>query len=86
MTDDTTPPSEDDKKLSVTASDLNRVIPKLATKVLLGKAGTNTLLTFVMDMGNGSAQVIETIVIDNNLHKGLIKLLQENIDQEGVKK
>lgn len=73
------------KQLTVTATDLNRVVPKLATKVLLGKAGSNTILTFVVEMGGGNAQVIETFVIDTNLHKGLIKMLQDNLDK-GVEK
>jgi hypothetical protein len=86
MAEETTSTSDDKKKLAVTATDLNRVVPKLATKVLLGRAGPNTVLTFIVEMGGGNAQVIETFVIDTSLHQGLIKVLQDNLDKREEKK
>jgi len=77
--------NDDQKRLTVMASDLNRAIPKLASRVLLGKSGDNTLLTFVMDLGNDQAQVIETMALDKTLVKGLIKLLEDDASHSEAK-
>lgn len=74
--------SDELQSLQVGAADLNRVVPKLANRVLIGKSGTNTLLTFVVDLGNNQAQVIETIAVDPVLHKGLLKLLEDEQNKE----
>ena len=79
--------TEDNKKMvSVTASDLNRVMPKLASKVLLSKIGGNTVLTFTVDLGDDKSQVIETIALDPTLHEGLIQILQDDLKEKEGKK
>lgn len=75
------------KQMSLTASNSDKIIPKLASKVLLGSVGTNTLLTFVMDTGAQAGQLIETIAIDKALHEQLIKLLERELKaQKELKK
>jgi hypothetical protein len=77
---------DNEKKIAVSATDLNKVIPKLATKVLLGKVGTNTVLTFVVDLGDGTLQVIESIAVDSSLHGNLIQLLKNDLKKQEDKK
>jgi hypothetical protein len=44
---------EDTKKLKLIAGDRDKVIPKLCTKILLGRDTSTTMLTFALETGDG---------------------------------
>lgn len=69
------------KSMEMGASSAEKVIPKLCTQVLSTKIGNNTVLTFLANIDENKAHIIERVVIDDALRKSLIDVLQGGNDK-----
>lgn len=59
------------------AANPSRVIPKLATKVAIGKANGNIILSFIFDIPGEQPQLIERVILDEQLASKLGGLIND---------
>lgn len=71
----------DKKKLGLIA-DPSKVLPKLCTRIVSERVDGNIVLTFLYDVNDENAQIVERIVISDQLGARLEKILQKEVSNE----
>ncbi len=65
------------ERLEITAEP-NKVLPKLVTKIGITKADSgNVILSFIFELPDEGAHLVERIIIDSNTSAELVKLLKQ---------